>query len=221
MSAGRFDDALNWAEQVPPSWPSAHSSARLIQAWVAEGLGDPAAAERIHDALTEAARLGLAPLVTEALELFALHLTAGDHHDHAARLLGAADAARERLGLRWRYPYHQAGVDDARRRIRESLGDPGFDTLYNEGVGTSLDDVVVFAQRMRGRRSRPSHGWAALTPTELSVALEIAAGHTNTQAAERLFIAPSTVKTHLERIYAKLGIHGRAALATEVARHTD
>ena len=37
----------------------------------------------------------------------------------------------------------------------------------------------------------------------------VAAGHTNTQVAERLYVAPSTVKTHLERIYAKLGISGR------------
>jgi hypothetical protein len=37
--------------------------------------------------------------------------------------------------------------------------------------------------------------------------------------AQRLYVAHSTVKTHLERIYAKLGISGRAALTTELTRH--
>jgi DNA-binding CsgD family transcriptional regulator len=32
---------------------------------------------------------------------------------------------------------------------------------------------------MRGPRRRPTHGWAALTPAEIAVAREIAAGHTN------------------------------------------
>jgi DNA-binding CsgD family transcriptional regulator len=219
LSDGRLDDALSWAEQVPPSWPAAHTSASLARAWIAERHGDPAAADQIHDALTEAASLGLMPFVTEALELLALHLTEGTHYDHAARLLGAADTARARMGTRWRYPYHQAGVDESRRRGLESLGARSFGTLYDEGSGMSLDATILFAQRMRGKRSRPSQGWAALTPTEITVAEEIAAGSTNTEAAANLFIAPSTVKTHLERIYGKLGIHGRAALATEVARH--
>ncbi len=74
---------------------------------------------------------------------------------------------------------------------------------------------------MRGRRRRVSHGWDALTPTELSVARAVSAGHTNTQVAERLYVAPSTVKTHLERISAKLGISRRAALATELTRHEN
>jgi DNA-binding CsgD family transcriptional regulator len=33
-----------------------------------------------------------------------------------------------------------------------------------------------------------------------------------------MFVARSTVKTHLERIYAKLGIHSRAELGAEASR---
>jgi DNA-binding CsgD family transcriptional regulator len=221
MTDSRFDDVLDWAHQVPVSWPAAHSSATLARAWIAYCRGEPETADAIHDALTEAASLQLTPFVIEALELLAVHLVDSTHPDHAARLLGAAGAARQRIGAHWRYPYHQAAIDDAHRRLSETVGDTTFRALRADGAQTDLDSTIEFAQRMRGPRSRPTHGWAALTPAEVAVAREIAAGHTNTQAANTLFIAASTVKSHLERIYAKLAIHGRAALATEVARHPE
>ena len=34
----------------------------------------------------------------------------------------------------------------------------------------------------------------------------VAAGRSNSQIAERLFVAPSTVRKHLENIYSKLGV---------------
>jgi DNA-binding NarL/FixJ family response regulator len=39
----------------------------------------------------------------------------------------------------------------------------------------------------------------------------IAKGHTNREAAARLFISEATVKTHLPHIYSKLGVKDRAA----------
>ena len=44
-----------------------------------------------------------------------------------------------------------------------------------------------------------------LTPQELQVALAVAAGATNREAARRLFIAPKTVEYHLRHVYDKLG----------------
>ena len=41
-------------------------------------------------------------------------------------------------------------------------------------------------------------------------------GHTNTQMAERLFVSPHTINTHVRRIYQKLGVNTRSA-ATRVA----
>jgi DNA-binding CsgD family transcriptional regulator len=41
-----------------------------------------------------------------------------------------------------------------------------------------------------------------------------------TGIAEALFVSRNTVKTHLRSVYVKLGVSGRAALATEVADHT-
>ncbi|WP_406361130.1 AAA family ATPase [Streptomyces sp. NBC_01579] len=51
-----------------------------------------------------------------------------------------------------------------------------------------------------------------LTPQELETARLAASGLTNKQIAERLFLSPRTVGTHLYQIYPKLGITSRAML---------
>ncbi|HHW83239.1 MAG TPA: response regulator transcription factor, partial [Actinomycetales bacterium] len=51
----------------------------------------------------------------------------------------------------------------------------------------------------------------ALTPREVDVVRELAAGGTNREAAARLFVSETTFKTHLKRVYEKLGVSDRAA----------
>ena len=46
----------------------------------------------------------------------------------------------------------------------------------------------------------------------------VAAGLTNPQIGERMFISRGTVKVHLSHIFAKLGIATRSELAAEVTR---
>jgi DNA-binding CsgD family transcriptional regulator len=55
-----------------------------------------------------------------------------------------------------------------------------------------------------------------LTPAEQRVADLVADGHTNQEVADRLYLSRLTVETHLKRIFAKLGIRSRAALAAAV-----
>ena len=52
-----------------------------------------------------------------------------------------------------------------------------------------------------------------LTPREREVMTLVAQGLTNAEVAERLWIAPGTVRRHLENIYAKLDVHTRMAAA--------
>ena len=54
-------------------------------------------------------------------------------------------------------------------------------------------------------------GKETVSQRELEVLQLIAAGATNRDVAERLFISEATVKTHLLHIYAKLGVSDRAA----------
>jgi DNA-binding CsgD family transcriptional regulator len=56
-------------------------------------------------------------------------------------------------------------------------------------------------------------GWAAVTTSELAVARLVAGGLTNREVAERLFVSPHTVNSHLRHVFAKLGINSRVELA--------
>lgn len=59
-----------------------------------------------------------------------------------------------------------------------------------------------------------SDPYAELTPREREIVELVAEGKTNAQIAVQLWVAPSTVKKHLEHIYAKLGVGRRTAAAT-------
>lgn len=62
------------------------------------------------------------------------------------------------------------------------------------------------------RGAAHGEGVAALTPQELEIARLAASGMTNKEIAERLYISPRTVSSHLYQIFPKLGITKRAAL---------
>ncbi|MFI9553315.1 response regulator [Nonomuraea endophytica] len=54
----------------------------------------------------------------------------------------------------------------------------------------------------------------ALTPREAEVLALVARGLTNAEVGRRLFISETTVKTHLLRIFGKLGVSDRTAAVT-------
>lgn len=70
-----------------------------------------------------------------------------------------------------------------------------------------------------GERSRKRDVAASrqLTPQELQIALAVAGGATNREAATQLFLSPKTVEAHLSAVYAKLSIRSRSELARAFA----
>ena len=58
---------------------------------------------------------------------------------------------------------------------------------------------------------------ALLTGAEAQVARLVSDGITNREIADRLFLSPHTVNSHLRHIYGKLAINSRAELARIVA----
>jgi DNA-binding CsgD family transcriptional regulator len=91
--------------------------------------------------------------------------------------------------------------------------------LYTE-LGATWDARRVrsrlreFGVRRRVVTAEPeTQGWAALTMSEVAVARLVADGLTNREVAERLFVSPHTVNSHLRHVFAKLGINSRVELA--------
>jgi two-component system nitrate/nitrite response regulator NarL len=66
------------------------------------------------------------------------------------------------------------------------------------------------------RRAEPEG--PTLSPREREVLKMIAAGSSIPTMAKELFLAPSTVKTHVQRLYEKLGVSDRGAAVAEAMR---
>jgi DNA-binding NarL/FixJ family response regulator len=79
------------------------------------------------------------------------------------------------------------------------------------------DLVSVLAEELSEDKERESSG-ETLTERELEILQLLAFGYTNREIGQRLFIAPDTVKTHLEHVYQKLGASDRTAAVAEAFR---
>ncbi|WP_353507926.1 response regulator transcription factor [Intrasporangium sp.] len=86
-----------------------------------------------------------------------------------------------------------------------------------EGVRAAHHGRAALAPSVAGRLissvREPAPG--ALSPREREVLTLIADGATNRDVAARLFVSETTVKTHLLRVFEKLGVRDRAAAVSE------
>ena len=98
----------------------------------------------------------------------------------------------------------------------------GLDLAHSLG-GIALADQARHELVIAGARPRRDalRGRDALTPSELRVARLAAAGQTNRQIAQALFVTQRTVENHLTNAYAKLGIGSRPDLAAALVSATS
>jgi len=108
-----------------------------------------------------------------------------------------------RAELDWR----EGDADAARAGAREALA--RFADRGVAGWGPRLS-------RLRHSTPEPPSIVAALSPAEHRVALAVAEGRTNQQAAEALYLSVKTIDFHLQNIYRKLGLRSRTELAVVV-----
>ena len=107
------------------------------------------------------------------------------------------------------------------KRIRGQLLEESFASAWAAGRATKPEDATRLALAGLGRGPDSDFDESAtgpLTRRERQVAQLVARGLTNRQVAEHLLVAPRTIETHLEHIFAKLGIQSRAELAAWAAR---
>ncbi len=211
----RTDVAINEAEQLgahPLPMASMHYARALIH--LAHEHDDDAL-DDVHAALALAHSHHFALLQLDALELIA-GVTARRNAPAAARVIGATTTERQAIG----YRQHVVPSPHAVHAVVERLAAEQ-PAAFAEGRSLSIDAVVEYARRARGARGRPTIGWGSLTPTEHQVARLVADGLGNAAIAQRLFVSPATVKSHLTHIYAKLAIANRTELAIHAAGHAS
>jgi DNA-binding CsgD family transcriptional regulator len=210
----RIDEALAAARSGVARIDMAIDAAARL----ARDSGELERAESLHHEALAATRDAESVLrVPAQLEALAGLAALAESPAEAARLFGAAEAARDAYGLA-RYAVEGETYAADVKRARLALPGPDFDEAWEQGRSMSLEEAVAYASRGRGERKRPSTGWASLTPTELEVVGHVAAGLTNPQIAERLFVSRSTVKQHLAHIFTKLGVSTRTELASMATR---
>lgn len=101
-------------------------------------------------------------------------------------------------------------MEEACKQMREEVG-PGFDPKVFSALLSALgaDDRTV-----------PRDGWpAGLTTREVEVLRLAARGLTRKQIADAIVVSESTVRTHLEHIYGKIGVSTRAAATLFAVEH--
>ena len=159
LARGDLIEARRWADQAVSTTAGWHRSHALkTRARVARAQGKPEQAERdLNDALACVADAGAFLGVPGILECLAQLAGEAGRHSEAARLLGTADAIRQRTG-EVRFQVNQAGYDTSVMMLRNVLGDKDFDAEWADGVAVSTDEAIAYAQRGRGERTLPASG---------------------------------------------------------------
>ena len=88
----------------------------------------------------------------------------------------------------------------------------GESVLASGVTGRVLEWVRGGVDKRNALSDTQRQGLSLLTRRELEVLAEIGTGATNAEIAERLFIAETTVKTHVKNLLHKLGARDRVAL---------
>ena len=238
-AAAAYEESLQHARALGSRTFAARAQSGL--GFVARARGDPASAyRRFAESLVVWAELGDATSTAVCLEAIADPVCALGGPPRAARLLGAAEALRERLS----YPVPRGALATYRQTvegIQRRLSMRQFAIHWTEGRALSPTEAVALAcealsdpgagrakaesltEDARGGPSgTPRAGGATLhglTLREMDVVRLVAHGHSNREIADALFISVPTVKRHLTNILGKLGLPSRSALNTYAHTH--
>jgi DNA-binding CsgD family transcriptional regulator len=226
--------ALGFLDLSRGDLSAAEAQLRLaVEPWLEEGYLSPSvlgwlpdwaavlvALDRVDEAVVlldryenVARRLDRSPALAATLRVRGLIATTTGDEEGAARSFAQALSHHDRVSE----PFERARTllargESLRRfrqrgRAREALGAAA---AIFERLGARR-----WHERATAELARTGHRevGASLTATERQVAELVAAGRTNREVAESLFMSSHTVEAHLTRIYRSLGVRGRTELA--------
>jgi predicted ATPase/DNA-binding CsgD family transcriptional regulator len=194
---------------------------------VAQARGEDArAAALYHESLDRwlgrGNQLGTVEILTGLARLVAKGSPEG-----ATRIFAAAEATQARVGLTLA-PALRAKNERALAATRAAIGEEVFAAAWAAGQDLPLEQAIVEAQTAAEEASKPTQGESdlqrpavagGLSPREVEVIKLVATGLTNAQVAERLFLSPRTVNSHLNSVYHKLGVSSRSAATRFAVEH--
>lgn len=173
---------------------------------------------------SEARRLGLAGQRGYALRSRGYLLSATGRHDRAAACFHAAadllGSAGMRVGQAWALAMAAPSAAAAgRREAALALASDARSLAQAVASNTIRTAAEATLQRLAAQPAAPdlADPLATLTIREREVAQLAAKGLTSRDIAAELSVSPRTVDTHLSRVYRKLGLTSRAALASRLA----
>jgi DNA-binding CsgD family transcriptional regulator len=88
-----------------------------------------------------------------------------------------------------------------------------------ERARAGAERARAHALRLETGAASPAAEPLALTPRETDILALASHGRTASEIAEELVLSPGTVRTHLEKIYPKLGVSDKAAAVATALRH--
>jgi non-specific serine/threonine protein kinase len=207
------DEALRMAREVESAFSIAAVQTQV--GLVACDLGDGA---RAKVALEEGVAL-YAPSkdlegIARCLANFAVLATAWRNWPAAARLMGAVETLKEMIGYGFAYPEGPRYLR-AEQEAQAALG-PAFADLLTTGRAWSIDEALAEALSLDdtsleiGAASVAADSYG-LTQRELEVLRLLAAGQSDREIADALFISRHTAMKHVANILGKLEVSSRGA----------
>lgn len=150
----------------------------------------------------------------EPLGLLGRIARANGHYERATHIFGATEAGDALLGRTKLFHYHASYLREL-EACRSALGEDAFAEAFNTGRTRPLVETVTEAltelpfSRTDSTSALSTASGHPLTPREVDVLRLIAAGETNGEIADTLFLSHATVKRHVSNILAKLGLSTR------------
>jgi predicted ATPase/DNA-binding CsgD family transcriptional regulator len=140
--------------------------------------------------------------------------------ERSVRLFAASESLREAIGAS--NPHATTRVQTALARLRTTLGPSAYAAAWSAGRALTLADAVeeaLAASAETAAHTTPAgKDAAALTLREREVLHLLAAGRSNPEIADALFISRRTVTTHVTNLFAKLGVANRVEAVTAAQR---
>jgi predicted ATPase/DNA-binding CsgD family transcriptional regulator len=131
----------------------------------------------------------------------------------AARLLGAAERLREKIGSRPAFP-ERTMFERTESAVRSALPGKGRAAAWSAGRSLMTAEAVDEAfGLLADRAATPAASLAEvlLSPREQDVLRLLVMGRTDREIADALFISPRTAQGHVARLFDKLGVTTRTA----------